>query len=260
MAHNPLHVVKKNPNPVVKKVTVRPFGPKVFGTPVVVKKGNTTTTTTPYTQTRQSTGVTYQEAYKKAGGQSGTGMSFPGFKKAAINYNTRTGSVVKVEKKSTAPPRVARVAPLSLKPAGPVKMGSGPKANPIIPISTGPSPITSPKIKQQEVMPKVITKAKNKIELGSGPKLNPKSRPKKKRKPFRPLGRRPFEPGGTISNITRGIGYAAGDVGRTVGNVAVGAVTLPFKAIGGIFKGGCGRGKCNPMAKNIFGKRKIRRR
>ena len=252
MAHNPLHVVKKNPNPVVKKVTVRPFGPKVFGTPVVTKSVDagvvTTKTVTPYTQKRSSTGVTYQEAYNKAGGQKGTGMSFPGFKQAAINYNTKTGSVVKIQKKSTAPPRQPRVAPLNLKPVGPVKMGSGPKANPIIPISTGPSPITNPKIKQQEQPPRLRT--------GSGPI----PRPKRKRKPFRPLGRRPFEPGGTISNITRGIGEGAGTVGRTVGNVAVGAVTLPFKAIGSIFKGGCGRGKCNPMAKNIFGKRKIRRR
>ena len=238
MAHNPLH---KNPNPVVKKVTVSPFGPKVFGQPTVSRSGNTITTTTPYTQKRKSTGVTYQEAYNKAGGQSGTGMSFPGFKKAAINYNTRTGSVVSTRKIAPA------AAVSSLKPAGIKPMGSMPKANPIIPISAGPSPITSPKIKQQK---------QPKIELGSGPK----PRPKRKRKPFRPLGRRPFEPGGTISNITRGIGYAAGDVGRTVGNVAVGAVTLPFKAIGGIFKGGCGRGKCNPMAKNIFGQRKRMRR
>ena len=102
MAHTPLHK-GKNPNPVVKKVTVRPFGPKVFGTPVVTKNIKdgvvTTKTTTPYTQKRQSTGVTYQEAYNKAGGQSGTGMSFPGFKQAAINYNTKTGSVVKIQKK-----------------------------------------------------------------------------------------------------------------------------------------------------------------
>jgi len=227
MAHNPLH---RNPNPVVKKVTVSPFGPKVFGKPTVSRSGNTITTTTPYTQKRKSTGVTFQEAYNKAGGQSGTGMSFPGFKKAAIDYNTKTGSVVSTKKITT--PVVS-----SLKPAGIKPMGSMPKANPIIPISVGPSPITSPKIKQQK-----------------------QSKPKRKKKPFRPLGRRPFEPGGTISNITRGIGYGAGEVGRTVGNVAVGAVTLPFKAIGGIFKGGCGRGKCNPMAKNIFGQRKRMRR
>lgn len=240
MAHNPLHVVKKNPNPVVKKVTVRPFGPKVFGTPVVTKSVDagvvTTKTVTPYTQKRSSTGVTYQEAYNKAGGQKGTGMSFPGFKQAAINYNTKTGSVVKIQKKSTAPPRV-RVAPLSIKPVGPVKMGSGPKANPIIPISAGPSPITNPKIKQQKP-----------------------PKPKKKRKPFRPLGYKPFHRSGTISKIGRGIAQGAGDAGRAVGNVAIGAVTLPFKAVGSIFKGGCGRGKCNPMATNIFGKRKRMRR
>ena len=45
MAHNPLHI-GKNPNPVVKKVTVSPFGPKVFGEPTVSRSGNTITTTT----------------------------------------------------------------------------------------------------------------------------------------------------------------------------------------------------------------------
>ncbi len=228
MAHNPLH---KNPNPIVTKTTVRPFGKKVFGKPTVSRSGNTITTTTPYKQTRSSSGVTYQDAYAKAGGQSGTSMSFSGFKKAAIDYNTRTGSVVATRKVNP----VSAVS--SLKPVGIKPMGSMPKPNPIIPIATGPSPITNPKVKVQKV-----------------------SKPKKKRKPFRPLGRKPFQPGGTISNITRGIGYAAGDVGRTAGNVAVGAVTLPFKALGSIFKGGCGRGKCNPMAKNIFGQRKKMRR
>ena len=227
MAHNPLH---KNPNPVIKKVTVRPFGEKVFGKPTVSRSGNTITTSTPYTQTRSSSGVTYQDAYAKAGGQSGTGMSFPGFKKAAIDYNTRTGSVVTTRK-------IATPAVSSLKPAGIKPMGSMPKPNPIIPIATGPSPITNPKVKVQKV-----------------------SKPKKKRKPFRPFGYKPFNPGGTFSNIGRGIAQGAGDVGAAVGNVAVGAVTLPFKAIGGIFKGGCGRGKCNPMAKNIFGQRKRMRR
>ena len=235
MAHNPLH---KNPNPIVTKTTVRPFGEKVFGKPTVSRSGNTITTTTPYTQTRSSSGVTYQDAYAKAGGQSGTGMSFPGFKKAAIDYNTRTGSVVTTRKVNP----VSAVS--SLKPVGIKPMGSMPKPNPIIPIATGPSPITNPKIKQQKVMPKVVTKGKV----------------KKKRKPFRPFGYKPFNPGGTFSNIGRGIAQGAGDVGRTVCNVAVGAVTLPFKAIGGIFKGGCGRGKCNPMAKNIFGQRKRMRR
>ena len=231
----------KNPNPVVKKTTVRPFGPRVYGKPVVVKESkdgvNTTTTTTPYTQTRQSTGVTYQDAYTRAGGQSGTGMSFPGFKKAAIAYNTRTGSVVQVQKVTGPPPRRARVAPLSIKPAGIVKMGSGPKANPVIPISAGPSPITSPKIKQQKPV-----------------------KPKKKRKPFRPFGYKPFNPGGTFSNIGRGIASGAGAAGRAVGNTVIGVATFPVKAIGSIFRGGCGRGKCNPMAKNIFGKRRRMRR
>ena len=137
MAHNPLH---KNPNPVVTKTTVRPFGDKVFGKPTVSRSGNTITTTTPYKQTRSSSGVTYQDAYAKAGGQSGTGMSFPGFKKAAIDYNTRTGSVVTTRK-------IATPAISILKPAGIKPMRAMPKPNPIIPIATGPSPITNPKIK-----------------------------------------------------------------------------------------------------------------
>ena len=125
---------------------------------------------------------------------------------------------------------------MNLKPSGIQPVGNSmPKANPLFKVAAGPSPMTNPKIKKQP-------------------------QPKKKRKPFRPFGYKPFNPGGTFSNIGRGIGYAAGDVGRTVGNVAVGAVTLPFKAISSIFKGGCGRGKCNPMAKNIFGQRRRMRR
>ena len=229
MAHNLFH--KGNPNPVVKKTTTRPFGAPTYGTPTTVRTGPTQyTTTTPFTQKRQSTGVTYQEAYNRAGGSGGTGMSFPGFKKAAIAYNTKTGSVVSVR---NTPKPVA----INFKPSGPVSSMTG-KSNPLFKISAGPSPITSTTIKKQPPPPK----------------------PKKKRKPFRPFGYKPFNPGGTFSNIGRGIGYAAGDVGRTVGNVAVGAVTLPFKAIGSIFKGGCGRGKCNPMAKNIFGQRRRMRR
>ena len=163
----------KNPNPVVTKTTVRPFGPKQFGTPTTVRTGPTTyTTTTPYTQRRSSTGVTYQEAYKKAGGQSGTGMSFPGFKKAAIAYNTKTGSVVTT--RSTPTPVAIGIKPSGIQPVG----NAMPKANPLFKISAGPSPMTNPKIKKQP--PSSTT-----------PKVKP---PRKKKKPFRPFGRRPFEP------------------------------------------------------------------
>ncbi len=51
-----------------------------------------------------------------------------------------------------------------------------------------------------------------------------------------------------------------GDFLRDIGDIRIQAPRIRLPRIRLPRLGGCGGGKCNPMAKNIFGKRKIRRR
>jgi hypothetical protein len=85
---------------------------------------------------------------------------------------------------------------------------------------------------------------------------------KRKRKPFRPLGKKPFgRPGykrGAITKIVRGAGEGIGTAGRIAGGITLGAVTLPFRAARNLFSPKCKGGGCPHVRTNYI--QKLRRK